>query len=204
MAKLYFKYGAMGSSKSAQALICKFNYEQKGFNVLLLKPNIDIRDMENGKYIVKSRIGIKSECEVFGKEDNLISLYKNLSKNKNYDVLIIDEAQFCSQKQIDECKEISLDIPVLCYGLKINFKSYLFERSKRLIEIADSIEEIKSICACGAKATVNARFRDGIIVIEGDEIVIGGDETYNAMCYNCWNKLKKEQEEAKNQMKLKI
>ena len=204
MAKLYFKYGAMGCSKSAQALMCKFNYEQKGFNVLLIKPSIDTRDYNDGKPVVKSRIGIESECEVIGKNESLLERYKKLSENNKYDVMIIDEAQFCSESQINDCKEISIDIPVLCYGLKTNFKSYLFEGSKRLIEIADSISEIKSLCSCGANATVNARLINGEIVTEGEEVVIGGDETYVAMCYNCWRKFQKEQELLKNQMKLNI
>lgn len=204
MAKLYFKYGAMGCSKSAQALMCKFNYEQKGFNVLLLKPSIDTRDQENGKPIVKSRIGIKSPCEVFDKKENLLDFYKKASENKKYDILIIDEVQFCSESQINDCKEISEEIPVLCYGLKTNFKSYLFEGSKRLIEIADSIEEIRSVCSCGANATINARLIDGSLVTDGDEIQIGGDETYVAMCYTCWKKMKKEQDYVKNQMSLQI
>lgn len=202
MAKLYFKYGAMGCSKSAQALMCKFNYEQKGFNVLLLKPSIDTRDYSNGKAVVKSRIGIQSECEVLGKEDSLLSLYKKMSENKKFDVVIIDEAQFCTESQINDCKEISVDIPVICYGLKTNFKSYLFEGSKRLIEIADSITEIKSLCSCGANATVNARMINGELVTEGEEIVIGGDETYVAMCYTCWRKLQKETEAMRNQLHL--
>jgi thymidine kinase len=204
MAKLYFNYGAMGCSKSAQALMCKFNYEQKGFNVLLLKPSIDTRDYDDGKPVVKSRIGIKSECKVFDKSENLLDLYKAESKIKRYDVLIIDEAQFCSENQINECKEISEEIPVLCYGLKTNFKSYLFEGSKRLIEIADNINEIKSVCSCGSNATVNARLVNGELVTSGDEIVIGGDETYVAMCYTCWRKLAKEQEQLKDQLKLDI
>ena len=204
MAKLYFKYGAMGCSKSAQALMCKFNYEQKGFNVLLLKPSIDTRDNENGKSIVKSRIGIKSECDVINKDQSLLELYRKLSETTKYDVVIIDEAQFCSEEQINDCKEISVDIPVLCYGLKTNFKSYLFEGSKRLIEIADSITEIKSLCSCGANATVNARIVNGELVTDGDEIVIGGDETYIAMCYTCWRKLQKEKELLKDQLKLEI
>ena len=204
MAKLCFKYGAMGCSKSAQALMCKFNYEQKGFNVLLLKPSIDTRDYDNGKSVVKSRIGIKSECEVIRKDQSLLELYKKLSLNKKYDVIIIDEVQFCSEEQINDCKEISVDIPVICYGLKTNFRSYLFEGSKRLIEIADSIIEIESLCGCGDKATVNARMINGELVTEGEEVVIGGDETYVAMCYSCWRKLQKEQEFLKNQMKLEI
>ena len=169
MPKLYFKYGAMGCSKSAQALICKFNYEQRGFNVLLLKPSIDTRDYdENGKPVVKSRIGIKSECITFNEVDNLVELFNKLNEEKQYSVVIVDEAQFCTKKQINECKELSLKVPVLCYGLKTNFKSYLFEGSKRLIEIADSITEIKSVCSCGAKATVNARIVNKQLVTDGD------------------------------------
>lgn len=189
MPKLYFKYGAMGSSKSAQALICKFNYEQKGYNVLLMKPSLDTRDYENGQTVVKSRIGISSVCKVFNKEENLLNLFNEYSKEKYYDVVIIDEAQFCGEKQIDQLKEIANNIPVLCYGLKTNFKSHLFEGSKRLIEIADSIEEIKSICRCGDKAIINAMLVDGIVVTDGAEIQIGGDEKYEAMCYSCWKKL---------------
>jgi len=204
MAKLYFKFGAMGCSKSAQALMCKFNYEQKGFNVLLLKPSIDIRDYEDDKPVVKSRIGIKSECVILEKEASLLELYKRLIENKKYDVVIIDEAQFCSESQINDCKEISVDIPVICYGLKTNFRSYLFEGSKRLIEIADSISEINSLCSCGANATVNARMVNGELITEGEEVVIGGDETYVAMCYTCWRKMQKEQEFLRNQIRLEI
>ena len=193
MAKLYFKYGAMGCSKSAQALICKFNYEQRGFKVLLMKPSIDTRDIVNGKAVVKSRIGISSECYTFDKNESLLDLFTRLNKEVKYDILIIDEAQFCSEQQINDCKEISVNIPVLCYGLKTNFKSYLFEGSKRLLEIADSITEIKSVCSCGAKATINAMIVNGKIVSEGAEIQIGGDEKYEAMCYNCWRKKQKEQ-----------
>lgn len=188
MHKLYFKYGAMGSSKSAQALMTKFNYEQKGYNVLLLKPSIDNRDDTGVKRIVASRIGIKSECVIFNDNTNLYDFYKNESNKKKIDVVIIDEAQFCKEDQIDQCKMISIDIPVLCYGLKTNFKGYLFEGSKRLLEIADSINEIKSICKCGFKATMNAKLINGIVVTEGKEIDIGGDEKYEAMCYHCWLK----------------
>lgn len=204
MGKLYFNYGAMGCSKSAQALMCKFNYEQRGFNVMLLKPSIDTRDYKEGKPVVKSRIGIECECNVFSKEESVLELYKNLSKDKKYDVLIVDEAQFCTELQVNELKEISEEILVICYGLKTNFKSYLFEGSKRLIEICDNLNEIKSVCSCGANATVNARLVDGKLVTSGDEIQIGGDEKYVAMCYSCWIKMKKEQDLLKDQMELKI
>lgn len=188
MHKLYFKYGVMGSSKSAQALMTKFNYEQKGYNVLLLKPSIDNRDDTGVKRVVASRIGIKSECIIFNENTDLHEFYKNENNKKKIDVVIIDEAQFCKEKQIDQCQTISIDIPVLCYGLKTNFKGHLFEGSKRLLEIADSINEIKSICKCGFKATMNAKLVNGIVVTEGQEIDIGGDEKYEAMCYHCWIK----------------
>jgi thymidine kinase len=186
MYKLYFKYGVMGSSKSAQLLMTKFNYEQKGFNVLLLKPNIDNRDDTLEQRFVTSRIGLKSECIVFGERTDLYELYKKMNDEKKIDVVIIDEAQFCKEEQINQSHLITKHIPVLCYGLKTNFKGYLFEGSKRLLEIADSISEIKSVCKCGFKATMNAKFVNGKMIKEGKEIDIGGDEKYEGMCYNCW------------------
>lgn len=192
MAKLYFKYGAMGSSKSAQALMCKFNYEQVGFKVLLLKPSIDTRDKVGDKIIAKSRIGLSSECVTFDKSTNLLSLIENLGYLGEKTAIIVDECQFCTRDQIDQLKEISILSPVLCYGLLTNFKTELFEGSKRLVEISDSLMEIKMVCECGKKATVNGRFVDGKLVTEGDEIAIGGNESYRALCYNCYSKLKKE------------
>ena len=189
MAKLYFKYGAMGSSKSANALMCKFNYEQKGFKVLLIKPSLDTRDNTNEETYVASRIGLKSKCYTFKQDANLVDFFNQLNQGDLYNVVIVDESQFCTEKQVEELKTISLKFPVLCYGLKTNFKSYLFEGSKRLLEIADSIAEIKSVCKCGAKATMNAKLINGKVVRDGKEIDIGGDEKYEAMCYNCWKKL---------------
>lgn len=191
MPKLYFKYGTMGSSKSAQALMTKFNYEQKGFKVFLIKPSIDTRDDTNNKTIIASRIGLKSEAFAFDKKENLIHFFKKHREIEDYKTIIVDEAQFCTEKQVNELKELSNIVPVLCFGLKTNFKSYLFEGSKRLLEIADSIMEIKNICACGNKAIINAKFIDGEIVCDGDEVCIGGDETYRALCYNCYNNLLK-------------
>ncbi len=189
MPKLYFKYGTMGRSKSAQALMTKFNYEQKGFRVLLLKPSIDTRDNTQGKTIIASRIGLSSEALTFDENENLIKFYLNKNNENQYSVVIVDEAQFCSTHQIEELKEISNLVPVLCFGLKTNFKSYLFEGSKRLLEIADSITEIKNICSCGKKAIINARFINGEIACEGDEIMMGGDNEYKALCFNCWSHL---------------
>lgn len=193
MAKLYFKYGAMGSSKTAQALMCKFNYEEKGFKVLLMKSNIDKRDTaENGKIIIKSRIGLSAECETFDNTTNLFEFVKQRDFLTPTSVVIVDEVQFLTNAQIEQLKEVSDYVPVLCYGLMTNFKTELFEGSKRLIEIADSIKELKSICRCGRKATVNARFLNGKLVADGDEIMLGGNESYEAICFSCYKKLKQE------------
>ena len=190
MAKLYFKYGAMGCSKSAQALMCRFNYIQKGYKVLLIKPSLDTRDNEDGVAYVKSRIGLKAKCLTFSTEESLMDLY--LSKKDECDVVIVDECQFATTKQINDLRDIAEFVPVICYGLKTNFKTELFEGSKRLIELSDSITELKSICKCGHKAIINARMVNGKPVTDGAEVVIGGDETYDAMCYQCFKKLKGE------------
>lgn len=190
MNKLYFKYGAMGSSKTAQALMCRYNYISKGFKVFLFKPKADTRCVVNGVPMVSARIGLKAECIEFSPSDN----FKNLCQK--YDILhpncviIVDEAQFLTRDQVDELKAASRSVPVLCYGLLTNFKTELFEGSKRLVEIADSLSEIKSVCRCGRKATVNARIVDGKIVTDGAEILIGAEETYESMCYDCFLKRK--------------
>ena len=192
MAKLYFKYGAMGSSKTAQALMCRFNYLQKGFEVYLFKPVVDTRGEENGIPLVKSRIGLKSECIEFEKDENFFDICKRYDILHERRVIIIDEAQFLTREQVEQLKDISQSIPVLCYGLLTNFKTELFEGSKRLVEIADSLNEIKSVCKCGRKATINARIVNGKICVDGEELLIG-DETYEGMCYRCFKqRLEKE------------
>lgn len=198
MAKLYFKYGVMGSSKSAQALMCKFNYEQVGFSVTLLKPSLDDRDKNNDKIVVKSRIGLESECFLFDKDTDLYIMIEKLNNFNEKAVVIVDECQFCTKEQINQLKKVSRQIPVLCYGLLTNFKTELFEGAKRLVEIADSLMEIKAVCSCGKKASVNARFNNGNLVVRGAEIMIGGDESYKALCYNCYDKLKEEIENKKD------
>ena len=185
MAKLYFKYGAMGSSKTAQALITKFNYEERGLKVWLIKPEIDTRE---GKNIVKSRIGLQAPVDVIAPEENIFERYQR-EEDKIVDVVIVDECQFLSEEQVDQLQEIvsQYDIPVLCFGLKTDFRTKLFPGSKRLFEVAESIQEIKTICSCGRKATVNARLDgNGKVIKEGEQIVIGGNESYMAMCYKCW------------------
>ncbi|MBR0379853.1 MAG: thymidine kinase [Mogibacterium sp.] len=190
MAKLYFKYGAMGSSKSAQALITKFNYEEKGMSVWLIKPGTDTRD---GADIIKSRIGLSQHAQIIGPDESIIKAYEDAG---NYDVIIADEAQFLSPEQIDELRTLvdEEDLPVLCFGLKTDFRTRFFPGSCRLMELADSITEIKTICECGRKATVNARFDDsGRVITEGDQVVLGGNDRYTAMCYKCWKERIKNQ-----------
>jgi len=190
MAKLYFKYGAMGSSKSAQALITKFNYEEKGMSVWLIKPGTDTRD---GADIIKSRIGLSQHAQIIGPDESIIKAYEDAG---NYDVIIADEAQFLTPDQIDELRTLvdEEDIPVLCFGLKTDFRTRFFPGSCRLMELADSITEIKTICECGRKATVNARFDDsGRVITEGDQVVLGGNDRYTAMCYKCWKERIKNQ-----------
>lgn len=188
MAKLYFKYGAMGSSKTAQALMTRFNYTQKGYNVLLLKSSIDNRFETAFNPQVVSRIGLSADCIKFSSGENLLNLFTKNNYTKKVDVVIVDECQFASKTQVEQLKQISKDIPVLCYGLLTNFKTELFEGSKRLIELDDSIDEVKSVCKCGAKATVNARKINGKVTTSGEEILIGAEESYESMCYWCFTK----------------
>lgn len=190
MAKLYFKYGAMGSSKTANALITKFNYEERGMRVWLIKPSTDDRD---GANVVRSRIGLSKEAYVVTPSTDLYDTFKSLGC---YHVVIADECQFFTEKQIDQLRRIvdELEVPVLCFGLRTDFLTRLFEGSRRLFEVADSISEIKTICSCGKKAIVNARIdSDGKIVTEGGQILIGGNDSYIAMCHSCWKKTIKEQ-----------
>lgn len=189
--KLYFKYGVMGCSKTAQALMAKFNYEQQGYNVLLVKPQIDNRDDHGGKAIIKSRIGLEAESYAFTSKESLIKIFKKANKKEKIGVIICDECQFCTPHQIEELKDLTEFVPVLCYGLKTDFRTKLFAGSKRLIEIADSLTELKAICECGRKASINARFKNGKLVLSGAVVDIGGDEKYKAMCYDCYTKLKK-------------
>ena len=186
MAKLYFKYGAMGSSKTASALITKFNYEERGMKVWLIKPATDTRD---GDDIIKSRIGLSAVCRAIGKDEDLFEVFKN--EASDVDAIICDECQFFTTEQINGCRRIvdELDLPVLCFGLRTDFLTHSFEGSARLFEIADSIGEIKTICECGRKATVNARISsDGKVVTEGAQLMLGGNDSYVAMCHRCWKK----------------
>lgn len=195
MAKLYFKYGAMGSSKTAQALIAKFNYEERNMKVWLIKPSTDTRD---GTSLIRSRIGIQGEAENILPDTDLYERFKTFVPG-SIDVIISDESQFFEKEQIDQLRNIVDDfgVPVLCFGLRTDFLTHLFPGSYRLFELADSITEIKTICDCGNKATVNARIGDGgRIITSGEQIFIGGNDSYIAMCHTCWKtKIKAQNEE---------
>ena len=193
MAKLYFKYGAMGSSKSAQALITKFNYEEQGMTVWLIKPSVDTRD---GADVIRSRIGLENRARVITPDEDILEAYRAAGK---HDVIIADEAQFFTPEQIDQLRALvdEDDLPVLCFGLRTDFLTHFFPGARRLMELADSITEIKTICTCGRKATVNARIDgNGRIVTEGAQVMLGGNDSYVAMCHSCWKRKIREQQDA--------
>ncbi len=176
MAKLYYFYGAMGSSKSANALMNEYNYRERGQKVLLCKTNLDTRD---GVKMIRSRIGLQKECELL---DDVCRM-----KDEDiavYNAVIVDEIQFASADQIDFLAHIAddLDIPVMCYGLRTDFQMNLFEGSARLMAVADKIQEIKTVCWCGKKATCNARYNENGIVRSGEQIMLGANDEYIALC----------------------
>ena len=176
MAKLYFRYGAMGSSKTANALMVEYNYRERGKRALLAKPKIDMRD---GEKTISARMGLKRSCiwteELMQMPDEKI---------KEYDCVIIDEAQFCPKAQIEYFTHLvdDLDVPVICYGLRADFQNVPFEGSIWLLAWADIIEEIKTVCWCGRAARCNARFNEHGIVREGAQVVLGGNDSYIALC----------------------
>ena len=185
MAKLYFKYGAMGSSKTAQALITKYNYEENDMQVWLIKPSADTRD---GAQILRSRIGLEAQVEVMTPDMNVYDRFA-ATRNGSCHAVIVDECQFMTPDQIQQLRAIVDDfhVPVMCFGLRTDFRTKLFPGSMRLMELADKIQEIKTICDCGSKATVNARIDgNGHIITEGAQVVLGGNDSYIAMCHRCY------------------
>lgn len=194
MAKLYFRYGVMGSSKSAQALITKFNYEEQGMRVWLIKPAADTR---YGKDIVRSRIGLEQKGDVITEDMNLYEIFRDREKEFN-DVIIADEAQFLTPAHIEQLRDIvdNYNVPVMCFGLRTDFRTKMFPGSARLFELADSVSELKTVCTCGGKAMVNARIDgEGNVITEGAQIMLGGNESYRPMCYKCWKKAQQQAEE---------
>ena len=186
--KLYFRYGTMGSAKTALLLTTAYNFEERGLNYLCMKPALDTRE---GDSVIRSRIGIERHCQWIFPETDIYRFVRDLfrSTGRYIEWFLIDEAQFLRTAQIDQLARIVDDFGcnVVCYGLRTDFKSNLFEGSKRLFEIADTIDEIKSTCHCGRKTIINARIdREGNFVSEGAQVEIGGDERYVAVCRKCW------------------
>ncbi len=177
MAKLYFRYGAMGSSKTANAIMVQYNYHERGQEVLMGKPKLDNRD---GERTVMSRSGLKAECTFMeGLTDEMV---------RNVGCVIVDEAQFLTKQQVEYLVHLvdDLNLPVIAYGLRADFQGNFFEGSQWLMAWADTIEEVKTICWCGKKATCNARVVDGRVVKQGDQIVLGGNGQYVALCRKHW------------------
>ena len=192
MAKLYFKYGAMGSSKTANALITRFNYQERNMKVWLIKPSIDDRD---GANIIRSRIGLEVTADIMPPDADIFSLFEKDHKDCN--VIITDECQFFTPEQIDQLRKIVdvYDIPVMCFGLRTDFLTHFFPGAMRLMELADSLTEIKTVCACGRKATVNARIdSQGNVITQGSQVFLGGNDSYVAMCHKCWKEKIRSQE----------
>lgn len=183
MAKIYFRYGAMNSSKTANALMVAYNYKERGQKALLVKPGADNREGEEP--MITSRIGICMPA-VFLAEFMKMSC----EQIKEYNCIIIDEAQFLNTEQVNHLVMIAddLDIPVICYGLRVDFRGQLFEGSRQLLTVADTIEEVKTVCWCGKKATYNARLTEtGEMLKEGPQLLIGGNERYTALCRKHYN-----------------
>ena len=187
MSGLYFKYGTMNSSKTANLLMAKHNYEEQGFDVILLKPDTDTRSIK-----VTSRVGLSSDC-IGISSDAAVKEIIELECNNRHDtisnvVIMVDEAQFLTPVQVNDLYVLSFKNVVMCYGLLTDFRRELFPSSKSLIELADSIQEIKSICRCGKRAIANARFKNGKFTLAGEQVEIGAEDKYKALCKECYQK----------------
>lgn len=183
MAKLYFRYGAMGSAKTLQLLAVAHNYRSQGKSVLIGKPAVDDRF---GKGVVESRAGLRAEADI------LMDLATDFSPSRfaGVDCVLVDEAQFLDPAHVVRLRGLTIDpgVPVICYGLRTDFRGQLFPGSAKLMALADSIEEIKTTCRyCNRKATMNMRLMDGNPVFHGDQIQLGGDDTYVPACYACYS-----------------
>mgnify|MGYP002621161943 FL=1 len=185
MTKLYFFYGAMNSGKTTRILQCAYNYEEQGMKPIIMKPKIDTKGND---YII-SRIGSKRKVDFL--IENKMNIYDIIvEKYTNVDLLIVDEAQFLSERQVNQLMDVVIDlhIPVMCYGLRTDFKGNSFPGAKRLLEIAHELTEIKNICKCGHKAMFNVRMIDGKVQTDGDSVAIDGEGkvTYTAACARCF------------------
>jgi thymidine kinase len=192
MSKLYFRYGAMNSGKSTALLQAAFNYEERSQKVLLAKPAIDSK----GDRAIVSRLGVSRDVDFLVEPDhNLRSIFHEASAlakkthGQAIACLLIDESQFLTAKQVDQALELAvLDrIPVLAYGIRTDFQTLSFPGSRRLMEIAHSLEELKTICRCGRKAMFNARMLNGVFTFDGDQVAIDGDKvSYESLCASCY------------------
>jgi len=177
LAKLYFRYGAMGSSKTANAIMVQYNYRERGQKALMLKPQLDSRD---GAKFVASRCGLSCECD----------FVENIGQYplQDYACVIVDEAQFLTKAQVETLVHVvdDLGVPVVAYGLRTDFRGEFFEGSLWLMAWADTIEEVKTVCWCGKKATYTTRILDGRVIKEGEQILLGGNESYTSLCRKHW------------------
>jgi len=186
--KLYFRYGTMGSAKTAMLLTQAYNFEERNIPYICFKPVTDTREAKN---VIRSRIGIERDCRWIYAETNLYEMVRSIFEETLQipEWLLIDEAQFLQSQQVDQLAQVVDDFGcnVVCYGLRTDFQTHLFEGSRRLFEIADSIDEVKSTCTCGRKTIVNARIdSNGEIVTVGAQVEIGGNDKYMAVCRKCW------------------
>lgn len=186
MAQLYYRYSTMNAGKSIELIKVAYNYEERGKRVLVLVPGVDDRF---GKGVVSSRIGVSREAIIVNDDTNLLKLFMEENAEEAIDCVLVDECQFLKKHHVQELVEIvdSYDTPVLAYGLKNDFRNELFEGSYYMLVYADKIEEIKTICWCGRKATMVARIVDGKFVKTGEQIVIGGNDMYISLCRKHYN-----------------
>jgi thymidine kinase len=187
MAKLYFSYSAMNAGKSAILLQSAYNYHERGMKTLLLKPEVDTRDPLSNHIV--SRIGIKAQAEVFSTDTNLKEFIKQYYNKTKVDCILLDESQFLTPDQVWQLASISDDfgIPVMCYGLRTDFKGNLFPGSATMLAIADDVREIRTLCWCGRKATMTMRFdAEGKAITDGNQVDVGGNEKYISLCRRHW------------------
>ena len=197
MSKLYFRYGAMNCGKTTNLLQVAHNYEERGMRVVIIKPKTDTK----GADTVVSRLGIKRKVDyMYSKEDDIISIIRKdiVNHNKYLSCVLVDEVQFSSKEHIDQLLKIAIsyNIPVICYGLRTDFQMKGFEGSERLLAIAHSLEELKTICGCGKKAIYNVRFVNNKAVFDGDQVVIDNNDKveYRSVCGECYYKIKNHRE----------
>jgi len=187
MAKLYFNYSTMNAGKTTVLLQAAHNYSERGMNPFLLTANADTR---SGIGTIKSRIGLKKSAQIFSQSVDLLSKVKEANSKKSISCVFVDEAQFLTEQQVWQLAKVvdDLKIPVLCFGLRVDFQGNLFPGSKCLLSIADELKEVKTICHCGKKATMVIRQSNGKTVVDGDQVQIGGNESYTSLCRKHWLK----------------